>query len=268
MIALGGCAKPFTPYYLDVKPQYKTVYDFEGPIVIAVQDQRPYVLTGDKTEFFYGISRSLYGIPYTANGGISAAQDIADLVSLLLSNENGTNVGKRVIDISLDGLATAKKMTDSERVLLLLVYEWKTDVPAIGTGKILYDIHTSIINPDGEIIMEKRITGKDEMISSEGKKSARDGRFFQKARADVIGKILLDPELIQSINGHEIVNHTSPNSISSEIQTQPSGLDDGSVVNSKPKKKLTQHKSSCTTKQILTMNASGMSDAQIQAACH
>ena len=58
---LSGCATPI--------PQEETVPVFSGKptatVAVAVTDHRPFVLDGDKEEWFEGIFRGAFGIPYS-----------------------------------------------------------------------------------------------------------------------------------------------------------------------------------------------------------
>ena len=78
-LMLGGC----------VGDEYN--YDWETPVfaassdetvVVVVQDQRPYVLVGDKRPSFVGLQRIAFGIPYNVStaSGRPLADDMVDTI--------------------------------------------------------------------------------------------------------------------------------------------------------------------------------------------
>jgi len=191
------------------------------------------------------------------NGGVSASADIIEYVSLLIEDESSTLGIKRMsIDTAEDGLSAALEESTKSPVLLIQFYEWKTDVPAIGTGLLHYDLRAKVIDQAGEVIAQKNATGKDPMINPDPDSVASGvtGRWYQKVKGDALGKVLLSPDIINAINGLS--------STQSKTNAPAISQDDEPAV---PEAETPRN--SCTTEQFLSMKNAGLNDAQILAAC-
>ncbi|ASJ72647.1 hypothetical protein [Granulosicoccus antarcticus] len=204
LIAMSGCSTTaWDPYYKELKPTYEKTYKLSSPLIVASQDQRPYVLSGNKTELFYGLTRSLFGIPYSQSGPVSASNDIIEYVSLLIEDESSIfGIKRKSIGIDEDGLSVALDESTRSPVLFIQFYEWKTDTPAVGTGLLHYDLRAKVIDQAGQIVAQEDVKGTNSIINPDPGSGAKrkTGRWYQKAKGDALGKILLNPAIFNAIN--------------------------------------------------------------------
>ena len=91
-VALGGCAIGRTTNYHTGQVDYNTGITEKVHFVVAFQDVRPYVLSGNKNNTFVGLMRSMTGIPYPikTESGNPLADDFGILVTNSL-NAKGLN---------------------------------------------------------------------------------------------------------------------------------------------------------------------------------
>ena len=246
---LMSCITTFKPYYKDLKPKYDSVYKVNNPLIIAVQDQRPYVLSGSKSEYFFGLARSLFGIPNSIYGAVTATNDILAYIHLLINNETGVyRIQKKKIGVNVDGVKSALEIRGNKALLFIQAREWKTDMPTVGTGLMWYDLRAVVFDNQGNVLAKKNVKSRDEIVNPDPNSDSTEktGRWYQKAKADALGKILLDSKIISAIN-------IATSNISSSILNT-----NNANANAKSK---------CSTEQILGMKNSNMSDKQITAAC-
>src|SRR4051812_18081252 len=83
--ALGGCAVGQTYKYSDAPMSLEGVSS-AGAVAIAVQDARPYVISGNKAPTFVGLQRGGFGNPFDVNtqSGGPLANEIRDAIARAL----------------------------------------------------------------------------------------------------------------------------------------------------------------------------------------
>jgi len=165
----------------------------EGQLGLAVLDNRPYVLNGDKEANFVGLQRGGFGNPF--NVTTSSGNPLAEDFYTLLATELASN-GFEVIDLhlsSLDGKLVADAISSfgGRRSVVLTVSEWKTD--AYMNFGLNYDLGLQIFDQNGELLAEKNSSGHDDL----------GGAGMEDRNADVaiqsfesrIGKLFNTPEI-------------------------------------------------------------------------
>ena len=270
IILIGFCAcapVTFTPYYKDLEPKYDAVYDLKGPIVVAAQDQRPYVLDGDKTEFFYGITRSLYGIPYSQNGSVSTSNDVLNYIYLLLENPTSSFAVKRhEVPLKDDSTQVISSLTGQQPVIFVDIDEWKTDTPSLGTPSFMYDLTAYLYDSEGNLIMQKSTKGNVPVENPDPEKGSSriTGRWYQKVKGDALGEIFLDPQFIENVNA--ATSNGTVTTSKSEAPKKPKPRANVTKKSAKPSASKSIS-GSCSVEQILKMKEMDMTDSQIRAAC-
>ena len=174
------------------KIEYRGASDFRTSIkpvelVVAMQDQRPYVLSGDKSVQFVGLRRSLFGIPYGVHTeSRNALGD--DLGSLVTTTLQQNNASVRQITLTphanLDSVMSELKGSSPKYALFFVLREWKTD-QYFGT-RLHYDVHLTVFDKSGVKKAESQKQGRD-----------RIGRKYTLANATstIFGDLLNSPEI-------------------------------------------------------------------------
>jgi hypothetical protein len=129
-------------------------------LTIAVVDNRPYVLDGDKESNFEGITRSTFGIPfsrYTYN---------KEPMSVFLSNRLLAGFKKTGVNVSsIETTPTINlndiKATDSKLVVVIL-NEWKYDYHAFYDNS-WYDFNVFIKDVSGNTLINKNFVGEQDV---------------------------------------------------------------------------------------------------------
>src|SRR6185503_8763370 len=105
--ALGGCALGEERDYSHGRIALLANRS-DTPTAVAVLDQRPYILSGDKRENFVGLSRNGYGMPFDVKtrAGTPMAADMSAGITRALE-ENG-QPAKSVIVPPAEGVEGAK----------------------------------------------------------------------------------------------------------------------------------------------------------------
>jgi len=184
--ALGGCA---LGEELDYSHGHIALLAnrSDTPTAVAVLDQRPYILSGDKRENFVGLSRNGYGMPFDVKtrAGTPMAADMSAGITRALE-ENG-QPAKSVIVPPAEGVEGAKtrlRSSGAERQLLFTLREWKTDTLE-HTG-LWFDVTLDVFDATGEILASKHISGK-EISGGSFMSSEKDA---QKWFSEKVGQLL------------------------------------------------------------------------------
>jgi hypothetical protein len=192
-LVLGGCAVGQEFSYADGHVALLSGRS-DTPAAVAVLDQRPYIVSGDKKENFVGLSRGGYGNPFNVKtrSGAPMAEDMATAVARALE-ANGQPAKAVVAPVAggTEGAKSALMKSGAERLMLFTLHEWKTDTLE-HTG-LWFDVTLDIFDAAGETLASKHITGKE--VSGGSIVSAE--RDAQKWFSEKIG-LLLDNRDIAS----------------------------------------------------------------------
>lgn len=126
---LGGCAVGQTYSYADA-PVGLAGVSTTGPVAIAVHDNRPYVLSGNKPPSFVGLMRGGYGNPFDVNtqSGGPLAVEIRDALARALKQRGAAPVPVAVAHSDSASTARARLLeAKARRSVLVTLREWKTD---------------------------------------------------------------------------------------------------------------------------------------------
>lgn len=168
-------------------------------LAIAVQDRRPYVVDGSKSEDFVGVQRGGFGNPFdvttTTDGPL--AIDMRDSVAASFKNK-GVDVAPVAVKPSqpFSDVAQALIRAGKERALLITLNEWKSDT-YLNTA-LLYDASAQVLDSSGRVLATSQIRGRDDLsggvISSAHAKSAVPIAFRAKFE-----QLLNDPQVAAAL---------------------------------------------------------------------
>ena len=165
ILLLSGCAVGNKHNYHESIAHIEAANDLS--FAVAAQDQRPYVLSGNKAPNFVGLQRGGFGNPFdvTTESGNPLADDIAASVARSIS-ESGANVSTVSVSPSLsqEQAVYELKSTGADRLLLLIFTEWKTDT--FNNTALLYDMTAYVRDAEGRPIAESAIRGRDNLGGS------------------------------------------------------------------------------------------------------
>lgn len=142
-------------------------------ISLAVHDQRSYVKTGGKSPSFIGLQRGWFGEPYDVR--TEDGRPLADNMAQVIANSLG-NKGYTIRLITVTHTDTPQEVLDklvsseTDRVLLLTVKEWKTDTKT--SGRLIFDLALVVFDAKKHVLIEKGISSSKEDIGTNPKNAA------------------------------------------------------------------------------------------------
>lgn len=136
----------------------------KSDISVSVQDQRPYVVSGDKTPQWVGMQRGGYGNPFgvhTASGD-PLADDFADTIVKALK-QRGITAKSLHTSPSLSSKPAIKALaaSGSDKLLLVSLQEWKTDTYM--NVALIYDVTAEVFDGQGRPIARNAAKGREDL---------------------------------------------------------------------------------------------------------
>jgi hypothetical protein len=165
---ISGCAVGVTHRYHDSIADVQATGT--GSLAVVVQDARPYVVTGNKTPNFVGLSRDGHGIPFdvSTESGRPLADDIGASVCQSLRQKGfsctmlETQPKAMIDDTAMKTRAVeAARRANAVCVLLLFLNEWKSDTYL--NVALIYDVVLVALKADGSTATTERIQGRDNL---------------------------------------------------------------------------------------------------------
>ena len=162
LAGLGGCAFGNHQQYAGVVPDLHVAG--ERSVAVAVIDNRPYVVSGDKNPDFVGIQRAGFGNPFDVGTESKKplASDIADnivaglkrrgLKPEALAVKPGTSS-----EVALQATTAAGK----ERAVILELREWKSDTYT--NTALKYDVELKVCDATGHPLASVSKHGEDDL---------------------------------------------------------------------------------------------------------
>ncbi|MEH6474973.1 MAG: hypothetical protein V7727_04755 [Sneathiella sp.] len=185
----------------DYKSQpIKVGLDTEQKVAVAVVDQRPYIVSGDKTPNFVGLQRGGFNNPFDVT--TLSNEPLADSISsAIVASLKHKNIDAEVLKTkaSSDISETLKTLDVSEFTRLLLIHfsEWKSDT--LVNVKFTYTIGAKVTDNNLAILAENSLLDKKVLGGSfvNAPEFARTNVpvAFQK----VIEELLNDPKIIDAL---------------------------------------------------------------------
>jgi hypothetical protein len=163
LLFLGGCAVGNKHEYSGPAPD--VIVPSNNSVAVGVHDQRPYVVSGEKTGTFVGLQRGGFGVPFdvTTASGKPLADDFRATIAQVFKR-NGGNIKEIAISPSQsDSEARQALITLGQaRSLLLTLTEWKSGTSIRGTF-LIYDIRLVVLDSTGKALADKTLRGDDNL---------------------------------------------------------------------------------------------------------
>jgi hypothetical protein len=158
---IGGCAFGRTYSYSDAPVNIPNAASGSGAIALAVQDRRPYVLSGNKPQKFVGLMRGGFGNPFDVNteSGAPLSNEVRDALARSLKAK-----GYTVTTVDLDPRESAtdarRRLTGgSSKAVMVTLNEWKSDT--MMNTDIHYDVSLVVLGPKGDELATNSVKGQD-----------------------------------------------------------------------------------------------------------
>ncbi|MEE9304116.1 MAG: hypothetical protein V3U84_10060 [Thiotrichaceae bacterium] len=252
-VFLAGCAISNTADYHHGKAILPEKFTGNSKLLVLVKDIRSYIASGDKASSFVGLQRSFYGIPYSVHtrSGKSLADDLSGLIARSIEG-SVSEVKNKPLTLNDNVKMVINTNTHAGwKTLLVTLREWKTDITAVGTGSFYYDVTLVVLDSSG---------GQLAMKSAKGKGLVNRNHSFNVNINEIMDKLLNDPNIVLAVNSGK----TLPTQSTVEIKSSPVTMESKPLTSSPSSKA----KQDCTVDQVLGMKKTGMTEAQMKAACN
>lgn len=171
-----------------------------GPVTVAAQDRRTYILNGDKSPNFVGLQRGGYGNPFnvgTASGN-SLADDVAASLSVTLRSAGYEPITVAVASKD-DEAAVISRLTSRQarRAILLVINELKSDTYM--NVALHYDLTLKVLDAGGAVLAESNATGKDDLGGSAWNPPAVAKREVPVAVRTHLKRLLESPQVQEAL---------------------------------------------------------------------
>lgn len=158
-VYLTGCGSMLTAQ--QAAPEI-SVKNTSNPLVIAVLDQRPYVLEQKKKPSFEGLIRSNFGIPYSYS--TPTREPMSDYLGQRI--KLGFSASGIPVELQPTSLETTEKgllallEEKAKRSVIISLYEWKYDHHTFAKASF-YDVDILVIDKGGNTIVRKKFADKE-----------------------------------------------------------------------------------------------------------
>jgi len=165
------------------------------PMVIAILDQRPYVLNRDKLPTFEGLIRSDFGRP--SNSYTPTKETLSTYLGKRV--EHGFKVKGRDTELLETNLDTTQKgliskvRKSGKKALVIALREWKFDHHTFSKAAY-YDVELAVFDKKGKTLVTKKFNGKDGIPSSPA--LYNELQLIYKARFE---KMFSDPKVRRAL---------------------------------------------------------------------
>jgi hypothetical protein len=163
--ALAGCAS--LDYDYAQAPVALQAVSATGNVAVAVQDLRPYVLSGGKPETFVGIARGTMGLPLdvSTTSGAPVARELAELIAKALNKRGATAVAVSVSPRDSAVQARDKAIAAKpRRAVLVTLREWKTDT--MYKTDMEYDTTLVVLDEGGKELATRASRGDEKLTGA------------------------------------------------------------------------------------------------------
>jgi len=161
-LLLFGCVVGQKYNFSDVQADFTA--SGSKQIGVATQDQRPYVMSGDKGPDVVGLLRGGYGNPFnvTTESGNPFAADVSQVISTSLQKKGFKSVSVAVMPNEPMSMVMEKLLTShGDKLVLLSINEWKSNT-YVNCG-LYYDLLLRVFDDSGKLIAENRVQGSDNL---------------------------------------------------------------------------------------------------------
>lgn len=196
---LAGCAIGNKIDYRGQKPPLSLTT--QKTIAVGVQDQRPYVVSGDKSVRFVGLQRGGFGNPFDVltESGAPLAEDFSAVIASALRG-SGATVQLKVFSANEPTDVAIKNLLalDADKFLMVTFHEWKSDT--MMNVALSYDVTARVLDEDGNLLAQSRISGRENLGGSFLNPPAQAAREVPIAFSKNLGRLLSDEDLTAALN--------------------------------------------------------------------
>ena len=194
---LVGCAVGNTYDYSRANIDLAVQGDSE--LGLAVIDQRPYVLSGDKKPNFIGLQRGGFGNPFNVSteSGRALAVEMAEAMTSELEDNGFKVFDLRVSKSGSEIIASAVRDAAKTRNIILIVQEWKTD--AMMSFGLSYDLRLQVMDESANLLAEAETAGTKEKLGGAGFESA-NAISAANAFSSKIGQLFNEPDVMRALS--------------------------------------------------------------------
>lgn len=195
---VGGCAVGNKIDYARVSADFTATGTLA--VSVAVHDQRDYVVSGAKMPTFVGLQRGGFGNPFNVStaSGRALAEDMAGIISEALSRKAFKAVPVAVAASDPpDAVLEKMKATRADRMVLLVLKEWKTDT--YGNVALIYDVSLKVLDGSGKPLAEKKVDGRDNLGGSAWNPPAVARKAAPEAFKKKIEEMLNSAEVVAAL---------------------------------------------------------------------
>jgi hypothetical protein len=163
-VYLAGCAGGQSYHYETSSMDIPVQASVQKTLILAVEDWRSYVLSGDKEPSFVGLQRGGFGEPWDVStaSGKPMTEDMS--VAIVKGLEDA---GFAVVNVLAKSdevyLVKAASKNNASRIVILKVRDWKSDVYM---GVSLHsNLHLSVLDADGKLLAESSTESKEKIAA-------------------------------------------------------------------------------------------------------
>jgi len=172
----------------------------DSRISVATNDQREYVISGNKDPRFIGLQRGGYGNPFD----VKTANDrpLADNMTMLIVaalQRRGFQAVPIFIGPNTAEAQVKQKLLETgiDRALLLTLREWKSDT-MMNVG-FVYDVTLVVMNREGQIVAKKDLQGRDNLGGSFWSPTGHAKDAVPQAVKAKLEQLLGDPSIASAL---------------------------------------------------------------------
>jgi hypothetical protein len=169
-------------------------------VAVAVHDERPYVVSGNKTPQFVGMQRGGFGNAFDVTTGSNQALS-ADMTASLAASLRQSGFKVEAVAVaytdSAEQVRKALMATGAERSVLLTVYEWKSD--AMMRMGLDYDLRLSVLGEDGAVLAESQLHGTKEVLGAAPMIPSGGGPMVANAFKAKLEQLFADPAVARAL---------------------------------------------------------------------
>lgn len=196
-LLLAGCAVGNTYDY--GRADVNLAVQGHSELGLAVIDQRPYVISGDKKANFVGLQRGGFGNPFDVK--TESGRPLAEEMEAAMASELEEN-GFKVFDLFITGsgssnIDAAVRKTAIGRNVILTINEWKTD--AMMNFGLSYDLTLQVMDQSANELAKAEISGTKEKLGGAGFESA-NSISAANAFSTKIGQLFNEPNVMSALN--------------------------------------------------------------------
>ena len=190
---LAGCAGGRTAGYSEAAVNIPMVAGSNVALTLAVQDRRPYVVSGNKPEKFVGLQRGGFGNSSDVNttSGAAVASDLRDSIAKGFTAK-GYSVTPVTVAPGDDRDTLKRKLAEprAKRAALIILNELKSD--SYMNSSVAYSMTLTVLDERGGVMASNSVKGQDN-VSGSG--MIADETKITQAVANKLEQLFADPRV-------------------------------------------------------------------------